>query len=297
MKIIRPTQITDTMLLASNIAEDDYPQYNPASSYTTGQYCIVTEDHAVYESLKNDNSGNPPATSPQWWLHRGSTNRWAMFDDKIGTQSKQADLLTATISIPTRCTALALLNLDAVSASITMTDAVDGVVYSHNASLISTGGITDWYAYFFEEIKRERNLILTDLPPYANASIAVTLEATGGIAACGVLLAGQAREIGGTQYGVQVGIQDYSVKQRDAWGNSHIVTRDYSSTGRFQVELANSVVDEVHHLLAELRSVPTLYIGADNYHSTALYGYFNDFNISISYFNVSICSIDIESLV
>jgi hypothetical protein len=49
--------------------------------------------------------------------------------------------------------AVALINIDAAEVQI-VSETDDGEVYNETFSLTSTDGITDWYAYFFEEIVR-----------------------------------------------------------------------------------------------------------------------------------------------
>ncbi len=51
MKIIRPITITDAMLIDSNVPENDYPAYNPATTYVGGDRVIIAAQHKVYESL------------------------------------------------------------------------------------------------------------------------------------------------------------------------------------------------------------------------------------------------------
>lgn len=51
MKIIRPITITDAMLIDSNVAENDYPAYNPATTYVGGGRVIVAAQHKIYEAL------------------------------------------------------------------------------------------------------------------------------------------------------------------------------------------------------------------------------------------------------
>jgi hypothetical protein len=51
MKIIRPITITDAMLTDTNVAENDYSAYNPATTYVGGNRVIVAAQHKIYESL------------------------------------------------------------------------------------------------------------------------------------------------------------------------------------------------------------------------------------------------------
>lgn len=294
MKIVRPYIITPAALLSSSIPEEDHPVYNPTGTYEVGDRVII--DHLRYESLQPGNMGHSPATSPEWWLPLGATNRWLMFDKKIGSQSTADDEISVQINVAGRADVVALLNVSAAAVEVTAEHETDGTIYSRTVPLVADSGITDWHSYFFEPIEREGSLILTDLPLYSGTTLTVTIAAPDSIAAVGALLVGQSKEVGGTQYGASLGIQDYSIKSRDDWGNATIVPRDYSSTGRFTIEVDNHLVDRLHRLLAGYRAEPILYLGTDIFSSTAIYGYFTDFNISISYFSFSICSIEIESL-
>ncbi|MEN6619981.1 MAG: hypothetical protein ABFD50_00300 [Smithella sp.] len=53
MKIIRPVPIISAMLTASNVPETDYAAYNAGTTYTTGQRCMDTATHKIYESLES----------------------------------------------------------------------------------------------------------------------------------------------------------------------------------------------------------------------------------------------------
>lgn len=294
MKIVRPHAITPGALVHSSIAEDDHPVYSAGATYAQGDLVIV--DHQRFESLQSGNVGHPPASSPAWWLPLGATNRWAMFDDRIGSQSMAAGEITVKIAVTGRADVVALLNISGLMVRVVAEDAIDGVIYDRTMSLASDSGIADWYSYFFEPIERATSLVLSDLPLYSGVTLTVTLSAPSGNVALGVLLVGQSKDIGETQYGVKLGIHDYSLKSRDEWGSATIVPRDYSSTGSFTVEVENHLVDRLHSLLAGYRATPILWIGSDRFSSTYLYGFFTNFSILISYFSLSVCTIEIESL-
>ena len=178
MKIIRPITVIDAVLASSNVLESDYPAYSPVTPYALGDRVIVvsTDVHRIYESLQAENTGHVPATEDTWWLEVGATNRWKMFDGSVTSQTSNADSIATVFLVTGRADSVALLNCSAASARITMTDLVDGVVYDKTYSMISGSGIADWFNYFFEPIERIADLAITDLPPYANSSISVTLS-------------------------------------------------------------------------------------------------------------------------
>ena len=56
-------------------------------------------------------------------------------------------------------------------------------------------------------------------------------------------------------------------------------------------------VDRLQNILAGYRATPILYIGTDEFGSTAILGFYKDFSIAISYFAYSVCTIEIEGLI
>jgi hypothetical protein len=298
MKIIRPIIVVDSVLTSSNVPETDYPAYAAGTTYALGNRVIVigTNIHKIYESLQASNTGHDPASSPTWWLDCGATNRWKMFDQSVTSQTSNPDSIANVYTPGTRVDSVAILNVDAASARIVMQDATDGTVYDQTFGLISDSDIQDWYAYFFEPIKRIQNLAITDMPPYGTATLSITLSNTGSTVKCGATVLGLSKDIGGTQYGAKVGIQDYSIKQQDAFGNYTILQRNFRKIADFSVWVENTLIDTLQSLLAEFRAVPVVYIGSDQYESTIIYGFYKDFSISIAYPTVSICSIQLEGL-
>lgn len=298
MKLIRPQEIVDTVLTSSNVAENDYVAWSSGTTYALGDHVIVTtpDEHRIYESLQGTNIGHTPSTSPTWWLDTGATNRWRMFDNSVSAQTTNANSIAVVFAVSGRVDSVALLNISAAEVQITMTDSVEGVVYDRTIDLVSDSGVQDWYAYFFEPIVRISDLTVSDLPPYADASVAVTLSDSGATVACGECVLGLSKEIGDTQYGARVGIQDYSIKTTDDFGNFTILERAYARRADFTVFVAAGFVDALQTLLASLRATPIVYVGSDEYASTIVFGFFKDFSIAIAYPGVSVCNIEIEGL-
>ncbi len=302
MKIVRPITINDAALISSNIVENDYAAYSAGTTYALGDRVIYvgTDTHWIIESLQAGNIGHTPTglTTDTWWLKVSNTNKWKMFDQVVGTQSTRAANITTSIkSVSERVDSVALFNMDCATVTVTVTDAVDGLVYNQTLNTASASGITDWYAYFFEPITRIADYVFTELPPYLGATITVSFDDATATAKCGVLALGLSRNIGGTQYGALTGIQDYSIKQRDSFGNYSILERAYNKRAVFQIMVENTLIDELETILSGYRATPVIYVGSDDYASTMVYGFYKDFNTVISYPNNSILSIELEGLV
>lgn len=297
MKIIRPVQVTDAVLGSSNVPETE-PAWVVGTTYAKDAVVrgvAPGNPHGLYLSLQDANVGHA-VTDPIWWVEMGPTNRWAMFDGSNSTQTKNPDSIDVVLDTTSRVNSLALLNISAGSVRVMMTDPAEGVVYEQTFGLVSNAGTIDWWSYFFEPISRKTDLIVTDLPPYAGVSIAVELLGFGSTVRIGALVVGLSKEIGDTSMGASVGIQDYSRKEQNPFGDFILVERAYSKRANFTVWVPRNMTDELQRLLASYRATPIVYVGSDDFGSTVVFGFYRDFSISIDYPTHSICSLEIVGL-
>ena len=108
---------------------------------------------------------------------------------------------------------------------------------------------------------------------------------------------GQASPLGlGVNLGAGVGIQDYSRKETNDYGDAVLIQRAYAKRANFDMTLERMDVDTTVQLLASLRATPCLWIGSSQYSSTIIFGFFKDFSVTISYPMHSDCSLSIEGL-
>lgn len=297
MKIIIPTPIGDAQFVSSTVPETDYPEWSGATTYAVGNRVIRASLHKCYERLAAGTTAAAPESDPTNWLDMGATTRWAQFDQKVGTVTSATETMTTTIT-PGIVNALALIGLQGSTVQVTMTDPVEGAVYDRTMSLYDPLGITDWYSYFFDPIRVKTIALFTDLPSYASAEIAVTVSGgagtTVGLGAC---VPGRLRAFApAVGYGASVGIQDYSRKEADQWGNYYVVQRAFAKRASWSFMVENADVDVLQANLAYLRATPAVYIGGGNFDSTTIYGFFKDFDVVIQYPTMSECQIEIEGL-
>jgi len=298
MKIIRPVTIDDSVFQSSDVPENDYAAWAGGTTYADGDRVIVTTGyHNIYESQQAANTGNDPTTDDgTWWTLVSSTNRWKMFNAIVQEQTVQATQIDTTLQSPSVVNAIALLNVEATTIEITVTDSVEGVVYDETFNMTSYSGIQDWYAYFFEPIVRESQLAVTDLPPYANADINIVINANAD-AKCGAVVIGQFADLGLAQHGASVSIVDYSVKSTDAEGRVTITEGAYADKMDVDVVLDTSQMGQVKKTLTSLRTTPSVWIAEDGNSDLVIYGYYREFDIILSNPTTSRCSLEIEGLV
>lgn len=251
--------------------------------------------HTVYT---RPNKGRDPtvAANAAFWLEVGPVNRWAMFDSLTSTRTTDADEISVQVNIPSRVDAVALINVSAATAQVTVTDGDDEVIYDETRSLVSSEGIVDWYAYFFEPITRISDLVFDDLPRLSNADISVTLSGESETVGVGALICGQALIVGETEMGAEVGIRDYNRQVQNDFGEWQITERGYSDTGNFRVLVERGRVDQVKQVLTSFRGVPVVYYASDAYAATLIFGRFKTFAVAIQHPDHSYLTIDIEGL-
>lgn len=297
LRFLKPVDITSAMLISSTRAETDYSAWASGTTYAAAAKCISTSTHRIYESVQGSNTNHNPTTDDgTWWIDIGPTNRWAMFDETVGSVTSQATPLTVVLD-PGMISSLALLDVSATSVTVSMLDAPAGsTVYNETYDMTDTAVLLDWYMYFFEAITPRTTLIVDDLPPYSTGRLTVSIAAAT-TAECGTLAVGDLVTVGDVEYGVKVGIIDYSRKETDAYGITSVVERAYAKRLDCDVVINNTALDYVTKSFAAVRATPVVWIVADGYDSLIVYGWARDWGISIAYYSHSIGNLTIEGLV
>lgn len=303
MSIIKPTPITDAVLVSSTAPETDQAPWALATPYGIGGLCMSPVTHRIYKSLRATNTGNDPtvdanrAGATPWWLDIGPTNRWAAFDRKVGTATTVVSPLV-NVFRPGSASGVAMLELVGRQVDVTYTDAPGGaVVYSKTISL--DGSIIEsFYDWFFVDYEQLTDFALTDLPAhFPNGQLTISLSSTGTVS-CGVQQIGQVIEIGETQYGATVGIIDWSGKEVDEFGNVDVVERGYSKRINMKIITKKSDFNKIYRRLAGLRATPCVYIGVGEagFEPMISYAFYKDFSIDVAYATEHLCNIEIEGL-
>jgi hypothetical protein len=272
-----------------------YAVYAAAVTYAAGDIVLSATTHRLYESQVSGNVGNA-LTDATKWIDIGPTNRWAMFDQVVGTVTSQATPLTVVLE-PGIINALALLDISATSVQVTLKNAGGTVTYYEKTYTPEDGRITfGWYEYFFEPLSPQTTLIVSNLPAVGGV-LTVTINAPT-TAQCGSLVVGRMTEIGDTLRSPSIGIIDYSIKSTDDFGATSVTERAYAKKIEADFLLETRRVDFVAAQLAAVRATPVVWIAddAEIIDSLIAYGFFLDWGIDISYPTHCEASITIEGL-
>jgi len=127
MRMASLIDINADTLFYSSVAESTENEYDSGTSYSTGAVVKVSYESdgttprrpiVEYESLEDSNSGNYPPDNPSKWFAVGATNRWAMFDPYINTQTEDSNPIEFEVETSGQNT-ITLLNLDARAVELT----------------------------------------------------------------------------------------------------------------------------------------------------------------------------------
>jgi hypothetical protein len=265
-QLLQPVPVTDAVLVDSSVPEDPALAWSADTTYPAG--AIVARAHRRFESLVANNKGNDPASNAPGWLAIGPTNRWAMFDDALGTETSAAGAMVVQLNAGA-ATGLALLDVRAATVRVQASG------YDRTQQ-VGAGAIT-----------------FLDLPGVAG-TITVTIAGAGNVAV-GTLLVGQIVGLGITEAAPSAGITDFSRKEVDDFGEVTIVQRAWAKKMAARALIRSDAVDVVANRIAAVRARPALWIGQTGMDSLTLFGFFKDFSIEVGD-SLSKLSLSIEGL-
>lgn len=295
--LVNPIAIGDAELTSTNVADDT--AWNAGTTFAKDAVVkghTPATDKLAYLSAQAGNLNHNPITDDgTWWIATGATNRHLMFDGTITSQTTNPTSIDVTLEVGTWANCLSLLNVSAGSVQVTITDAVEGIVYDETFDMTSDSGITDPYAYCFTPIVRRTELTLTDLPSYI-APLQIVLTETGGTAKCGACAVGLSNTLGVTLMSPTVGIIDFTRKIRDVNGNANLLEGDFAKRGNFTVLVQNTFIDQCAKLMTDARAKFSLFIASSDYAVTTIYGFPRDWNLEIAYPNESLFSTELEGV-
>lgn len=293
MKIINPLEITPSMVVTT--AVETYSNWSSATTYSVGNKVIY--NYRVWQSVINSNTNITPGTDATKWLDVAPSNKIAAFDTSYSTKTTGTSPLSFDITVNKMFNSCAILGIEAAnSLVITQTTVAEGVVYTKTVNL-DGAIIIDWYDYFFTPFDSLENVVITDIPPYSLSTLSIELIGTSS-PLVGVIIIGSVFDIGGTQYGVNFGIKDYSVKEENEFGDIVFVERNYARRVEPTVFVENTALRKIDKLLTGIRAKPTVFIPteAEGYDPLITFGFLSDWNIEIPYPQNSLLRLDIKGL-
>lgn len=305
MRVVPPLTISDARLTDTTVAEPDTGEvvWDAATNWATGSVVYLAANHTRYERLT---PGGVDATSPHLddgtrWLELGPTNRWAMFDLLRNTGTTGASPLVVEITPGERVNSLGVLGMVADSLTVVVTSVSGGGVVFDETISLSTRDTGSWSDYFFGAFTFQEAVALFDLPPYSDAIITVTLERASGAVTVGSLILGMSVFLGDTQYSPRREALNFSVVERDEFGNSRMVVRRNVPKTSQTLWTRKPLVNKVLKTVEELNAVPALWSGLDDatddyFEALLILGFYRNFSIDLSHPDVAVSAFELEEV-
>ena len=260
MRIIIP-QNFDYDDIESSIPEGDEPLWDSATTYAKGD--VVRIGYSLFTSIADNNSGNNPEKTSSGtyarWAKSGVTNRGALFDNYLYTQSVAEEQTPLSVTVPwVRSTGFALFNITgAVNLTMEVRNSADEIVASKKYNLLY--GVDNWYDYFAYNFSFIRDLTDFDFGGFMNGKATFTLR--GSQPAAGHLVIGDLHEPGATLYGATAELINYSNIETNEFGVTDIVERVSAKRYDCQLYLHPRRADSIFDLFDQLRAKPCVWIG------------------------------------
>lgn len=297
LQVVRPMAVTPANLVSTNVPEDDHPAWSATTTYAADARVVLASTHKVYQSVAASNTGHRPDLATGHWLEVGPTNPWKVFDTSTSTQTRRPLGISYRIRPGVGVTAVAALNLvGAASIRIRVVDPALGTLYDRTTTLAGQLMFPTWWDWHFGPRTEQRQSAVLDLPAAPSADVLIDLVGTAELAV-GTLLIGQQRAFSmGVKLGARLGIQDYSRKERNDFGDLVLVERAYAKRASFSMPLRASEVDTVYDFLTDVRATPCLWVGSSRFEATTVYGIYKSFDIVLAYHDYSDCELELEGL-
>lgn len=94
-------------------------------------------------------------------------------------------------------------------------------------------------------------------------------------------------------YGTEVGIIDFSRREREFDGAMLIIPRGYIEVINYKVEIKTTQVAQVRQLLASKRAIISDYVGSTEFEALNVKGYLGQFSITIDNWETSSLSLEV----
>lgn len=298
MRVIKSIETTDAILTYSNILENEHPLWVSGTTYSINAKVIY--NHRIYNRIVSGAGTTTPDLDLVNWLDLGATNKYRMFDNIISSVSSRTGGIQFTLTPNQVVNSIALLNVNASTVRVVMTDPVDGVVYDQTKELRSSSEVIDYYSYFFAPLVSLTDLntaVFLDLPSRPTATITVYISSGAALVEVGEVVYGIQSVIGRTNYGTAIGIKSYSRKETDEFGKVTVVKRKNSKYCEYDVDIDNTNLAYVQRLFQDIDSVPCVFIGNPDMEELIVYGFYSDFKSTISFPTVSKCTLRVEGLI
>lgn len=293
MRVVK-NDITSYLSINVPITETEW---NSSSVYNYGDEARDGNYIYVYAGVSGTNTADSPANNALAWVQSRPTNQYAMLDGKSSSQTIRTSPLIFEVTMRNYDTAT-LMNIEASDVLFeVVVIATNEVIYSQSFSTNDQSNIVDFYSYCFADFDLTNYVYNRSLPLQGSDTklrITVTKD-SGGSVKVGRLCIGKSFYIGELTYGCSLGLESYSIKSTDEFGNETLLQRGAVELNNYDVRCGTSALPTLRRKAIELDAIPVLFIGDESDNSVLenllTFGYWQNFSLvatNPTYSNVSL---------
>ncbi len=265
------TPITAAMITSSTISEPDTGEtaWATSTAYVVGDVRIRTATHRKYRCLVAHTSAASPTPENDTvnWQDIGPTNKYAAFDAYKSTQSESTTSEQWVIT-PGVFNSIGFFAMEGDTVDVLIKDAPGGAtVYDVTHDLVDPP--LDWWDYLFGTLRTRDRLVITNLSPYANPEVTITVAgATGATVKAGMIQFGDLRSLlpeanrGGPLHGATAEPVDFSWVKVEDDGSWQVKRRRNARDIRMQVVIPREQADYALATLEQVLGVPSVFVGS-----------------------------------
>ena len=235
----------------------------PGDYYDIGDQVVVSSAHKKYEAvaITDDSPIDGVNATSQTWVEVSATNKFAMFDYKINTQSIMPATGIITFTPGETCTNVALFGLEDITRVYVQVreDNLGGaIIYDKFQDTAIDSPIED--SLVNDDFLADK-LLFDDLPVYATPFIRITFESSVTDIKVGDIVIGNARSLGVVNYQSSTSRTSYDTVKIDTFGNEVIVSRPSAEYTSFEVSVTPQFADYVERILKGSLNQPRVWVG------------------------------------
>lgn len=286
MIVIPPTAISIISSSVTEPAAGDGTLWITGTAYAKGDIVYLSSNHKTYYCIVAGTSTQSPdlniyATAPMWTEY-GSTNKYTLLDLYRSKATTATSTYSVALSTSTRFDTIAIYKATASTLTVAVSNSTSGTFYTKSFSNLSA-----------------TTALCEDIPPYYNCTITVT--ASGPSIALSGLTAGISEFIGYIQKNTKLDSNNYSIVDRDIYGNVTLNKRRNVPKISCEVMCDPSLVGRISEVRDDINAKPVLWIGLETqpnspyYQPLVLKGFYRSFKIELEELAATI-SLELEEV-
>ncbi len=234
LKAILSQKIEPSMVVASNVVDDDAPAWTENTVFAQGERTV--HDGRVYESAVASNSGQTPSSSSEWFfVHAAKSTR--PFDQRLTAPASRSGTIEFTIAPVGLVRAVALVGVSASMATIRVRSADGDILIEQTKGLADYTEMVDGLTMALVEPALIEQVVFDDVICAPGSLIEIVIGDGSGSPAVSEIVLGDTLSIGTATFGAGDDLQDFSDFTEDRFGNVDIVERGYREVKRIPVKV------------------------------------------------------------